>query len=97
MDSAKLHVWTPFHSLVQKIITPTLLPYMAGNSACDWLNVLTSFVPNLGAIGSNAIFCEGGDLTGPQAPISATPDSVDHNILGYKLQACGITGSLLEW
>ena len=24
-------------------------------------------------------------------------DSVDHNILGYKLQACGITGSLWEW
>ena len=24
-------------------------------------------------------------------------DSEDHNILGYKLQACGITGSLWEW
>ena len=31
-------------------------------------------MPNLGAIGSNAIFCEGGDLIGPQAPISATPE-----------------------
>ena len=26
-----------------------------------------------------------------------TFDSIDHNILGYKLQACGETGSLWEW
>ena len=27
----------------------------------------------------------------------ARNDSVDHNILGYKLQACDMTGSLLDW
>ena len=31
-------------------------------------------MPNLGAIGRNAIFCVGRDLTVPQAPISATPE-----------------------
>ena len=41
-------------------------------------------MPNLGAIGSNAIFCEGGDLTGPQAPISATPE--DNEIYSSKME-----------
>ena len=47
---------------------------MAWKLACDWLNLLTSFVPDLGAIGSNAIFCEGANLIDPQAPISAIPE-----------------------
>ena len=32
--------------------------YRGWNYVGDWLNLLTSVVPNLGAIGSNAIFCE---------------------------------------
>lgn len=24
-------------------------------------------------------------------------DSVDHNVLGYKMQACGINGNLFKW
>ena len=37
--------------------------------AGDWLNLLTSFVPNLGAIGSNAIFCESFSGLGLGRPI----------------------------
>ena len=31
-------------------------------------------MPNLGAVGSDAIFCEGADLMGSYDPISPTPE-----------------------
>ena len=37
-------------------------------------SILTSCVPNLGAIESNTIFCEISLVTVPEAPISATPE-----------------------
>ena len=43
----------------------------------NWLNLLTSCGPNVGAIGSNASFCEGDDLIGPEAPISPRPEDID--------------------
>ena len=39
------------------------------NYAGDWLNLLPSFVPNLGAIGSNAGFCESFSGLGLERPI----------------------------
>ena len=43
------------------------------NQAHNWLNLLNSCGPNLGAIRSNAIFCEFYDLIVPQAPILSGP------------------------
>ena len=42
--------------------------------ACDWLNLLTSLVPNLEGIGTNKTFWERVDVMGAQAPILATPE-----------------------
>ena len=41
-------------------------------------------MPNLGAVGSNAIFCEGAYLIDPQAPISAIPEDNEY----YLVKRC---------
>ena len=39
----------------------------------------------MGAIGSNASFCEGDDLIGPEAPISPRPEDIDIFVINKGL------------
>ena len=50
-------------------------------------------MPNLGAIGSNVIFCEGAYRIDPQALISATPEDNEYSLVKRCTGIAEVNGS----